>query len=313
MHQIFREEIQALEALRHSRVLVYAADDRRATPRSMEEEDVPLLYEALRSIGPVERLDLVVHTCGGRVNVSRKISMLLREFAREVHVLVPYKARSAGTLLCLGANSIVMTPLAELSPVDPLIMSASESQNAAPNAISSETIRMFRTMAEEWFELREPEHRMQMFRLLAERIFPTTLSTFFRADQQTRRIAAELLRFQLPDLDEQGRVAIAKQLISGYFAHDYCISQAEAERIGLRATTASTPEEECLWSVWQRCLSQFGSPTVDLDVSSGGETIDGLIVTSGFAAKHAIRITSYQPAGGAGNLRAVLDSRWSMC
>jgi Serine dehydrogenase proteinase len=285
MDGIALDELAALEAARNSRVLLYIADD-RSLPKSIDDEDVPVLYECLRMIGPTEQLDLVLHTNGGRVNIGRKISLLLRAFGRRVNILVPYKARSAGTLMCLSANQIVMSAVAELGPLDPQVVSAGDLK-AGPQAISTESIHAFRRMAEEWFELRDAEHRMQLFSLLSERIFPTSLGTFFRSDKQMRQIANELLAYQLPDADSAARQAIIDQLVGGYYAHDYCITRAEASQIGLCVGAASAQEETLLWAILQQCYALFHtSPQTSAPALL--EAVDGIIASTTFTAKHII-------------------------
>ena len=44
---------------------------------------------------------------------------LIRQFTKNLEVIVPAKAHSAGTLICLGADTIMMTRQATLGPTDP--------------------------------------------------------------------------------------------------------------------------------------------------------------------------------------------------
>lgn len=302
MNQVVFKELAALEEARGSRVLIYVADD-RSVQKLIEDQDVPVLYECLRRLGPGDRLDLVLHSNGGRVNIGRKMSLLLRSFARRVNVLVPYKARSAGTLMCLGADEIVMSALAELSPLDPQVVSAGDGQKAGPQTISTESIHALRRMAEEWFDLHDAEHRMRLFGLLSERIFPTSLSTFYRSDKQMRQIASELLGYQLPDIDSAARQRIADQLVGGYHAHDYCITRAEASAIGLRVREASQQEEDLLWAILQRCYDYFDAPPRTAESAHMLETVDGIIASAEFTARHVmpmIRSTSAGPGHAVG-------------
>ena len=46
---------------------------------------------------------------------------LIRIFCDELEVLVPMKALSAGTLISIGADRIVMTKQAALGPIDPSV------------------------------------------------------------------------------------------------------------------------------------------------------------------------------------------------
>lgn len=283
------KELSELEALRGSRVVVYCSGDRTGSIKSIEDKDVTVLYECLCRLGSIERLDLVLHTFGGCVNATRKILLILRSFASQVNILVPYKARSAGTLLCLGANQIVMGSLAELSPIDPQIGAVGKAPAGTPSIISSEDIRAFLQMSKAWFGLQSEEHRMQVFRLLSERIFPTSLGSFFRADQHTRQIANELLQYQIPDVDPGTRERIVEHLISGYHTHEYCITQAEAEKLGLRVRSSSTPEEALIWDIWKHICHYLDTHTRALEQPGKGGTVNGVIASTNFTAKHVIR------------------------
>src|SRR5215469_8684955 len=113
--------IAELEQLRQSRVILYVGQDRGQFLHQMSEEDVLPLFQCLRQQERVERLDLVLNTMGGSIPTAHWLCHLLHAYGKHVSVLVPSKARSAATLLCLGADEIVMGPFAQLGPIDPHI------------------------------------------------------------------------------------------------------------------------------------------------------------------------------------------------
>lgn len=254
-----REQLAEIERLRESRVILYHIQGQKQAPKPMDDEDVLPVYHLLRLFGNISRLDLALYASGGSIVVAHKLAHLLRAYAHEVNVLVPYKARSSATLLCLAANQIVMGPLAELSPLDPHLGSANEGNAGSPLMISAEDVRAFRAMSEEWFGVTREEDAIQMLALVAQRIFPTSLSAFYRADQQMRHIAGELLKYQLSDTDEHQRQRIVDRLVAGYHGHDYTISSSEAASLGLRARPTSPEEDNALWSLWQACSETLRS------------------------------------------------------
>lgn len=262
--------LTALEALRGNPIVVYVG--------MIQDDTVPILYECLRKLKPTDVLDVVISTSGGVVNVARRIALLLHEYTRHLNILIPYKARSAGTLLCLSANQLILGPLAELTPIDGHIGALGEVPSESPAFISAEDIRAFRQIAEEWFGIQREEDRLQVFALLSQRIFPTTLSAFYRADRLIQRIAEELLCYQLPDVEASERRRIIDQLISGYPAHDYGITRAEARQLGLRVDFASPDEETLMWCIQQSCRQSFDEQK-DQTVQ-----VSGLIASAGFTA-----------------------------
>ena len=294
------DSLEKLETLRGSRALLFACQDRPPFPKSFDDSDLAVLYDCLNTLGKVERLDLVLHSAGGKVTVTRRLYTLLRQYAQELTVFVPHKARSSATLLCLGANEIVMTPLSELGPLDPHISAASSGQG--PAVLSAEDIRAYRAVAEEWFGITTEAHRMELFKGLSERIFPTTLSNFYRADKQMWQFACEFLTSQLPRATQAQREAVADKLVSGYFEHDYPIMLDEAAALGLEARASTTEEEPLLSALRKGYTEAFKAEVGEVGVPGGSreEHTNGLLVGTTFAARHLLTLERAPPAPAPG-------------
>lgn len=65
-----------------------------------------------------EELDVVLQTGGGDIDSAYQIVKLIRRRSEKVNMIVPFYAKSAGTLICLGADEILLTELTELGPLD---------------------------------------------------------------------------------------------------------------------------------------------------------------------------------------------------
>jgi ClpP class serine protease len=80
------------------------------------------LAESLAQIGKTENLDLMIHTLGGYGDTAEKIVAMCRNHCSdEFRVIIPNLAKSAGTLIALGADKIVMGHCSEVGPTDPQI------------------------------------------------------------------------------------------------------------------------------------------------------------------------------------------------
>ena len=66
------------------------------------------IYEQLRRMGHVERLDVFLYSRGGAIDVPWRIATALRTAADEWNMLIPFRANSAATLLGLGADEIIL-------------------------------------------------------------------------------------------------------------------------------------------------------------------------------------------------------------
>ena len=103
------------------RLLVYVANIDQ--PRSaLTPDDIVPIADALSAMGKVKNLDLMIHTLGGSGETAEKVVELCRKHCKgEFRVIVPNMAKSAGTLIALGADKIVMGFCSELGPIDPQI------------------------------------------------------------------------------------------------------------------------------------------------------------------------------------------------
>lgn len=280
--------LSALETHRGNPVLLYAS--------MITDDSVRVVYEWLRQRGHVARLDLVLSTTGGVVTRVRQLALLLREYTDHLTILVPHRAWSAGTLLCLSADELILGPLAELGPIDAHNGAAGPPPPDAPGLISAQDIRSFRQMAEDWFGVERAEDRLQVLALVAQRFFPTSLSAFYRFDQLTRQIGYELLAYQLPAADEAARRQIVDRLADGYAAHDYIISRSDARALGLNVHAATPQEEALLWDVSRSCEQQLtGHP------GRAEPIVAALVASTEFWARQVFR-----PAAGS------VEPRWEL-
>lgn len=265
-------QLHELQVLRGNPIIVYNS--------TIDHDSIQMLYECLRQIGPTQHLDLVLSTTGGTLTPTRRLALLLREFTHHLTILVPYQARSAGTLLCLSANELILGPMSELGPIDALISTAGPPPPGTPAMISAEDIRAFRQMAEEWFGVTREKDRLQVLALLAQSIFPPSLSSFYRSDQLARQTAYELLTYQLPDVEEHVRQQIITQLVGGYHSHDHVITRLEARTLGLRIHNASSQEEALLWDLSKRMKELFRESSAQNE-----EDVFGMIRSAHFCAR----------------------------
>ena len=81
--------------------------------------DLSAFADLVKGVGPVEPLDLLINSLGGSADVTEKIVELCRGAGRPFRVIVPNFAKSAATLIGLGADEIVISDISQLGPIDP--------------------------------------------------------------------------------------------------------------------------------------------------------------------------------------------------
>lgn len=78
------------------------------------------IYSALDGLDKSKPILLVLNTPGGDIGAAYFVAKLCREHTDATfEVAVPRRAKSAGTLICCGADRIHMGNLSELGPIDP--------------------------------------------------------------------------------------------------------------------------------------------------------------------------------------------------
>jgi Serine dehydrogenase proteinase len=312
--------IGELEHLRQSRVILYVGQDRGQFLHQISEKDALPLFQCLRQQERVDRLDLVLNTMGGSIPTAHWLCHLLHAYGKHFSVLVPNKARSAATLLCLGANEIVMGPFAQLGPIDPHIAQyiAQRDSSAAgnPPLISAEDIRVFKDMAKTWFGIKEEgEYNIQLLQLLCGRIFPTSLAAFFRAAQQIEATAEQHLRLHLPEASLELRQKIAEYFIHGCYSHDSIITRDDAREVGLNITSPSPQEETALWRLWEICAQGFLTPPSVLPGREEEGFPLALVASTNFLARCVARVLSVPGENDAEGIQhhvQLVEHQWEM-
>ncbi len=82
------------------------------------EEDVQALMEAVHGLRG-KKLDLIMHSPGGRAEAAEGIVLYLRSKFSDIRVIVPHMAMSAATMISCAADRIVMSKHSFLGPTDP--------------------------------------------------------------------------------------------------------------------------------------------------------------------------------------------------
>jgi hypothetical protein len=110
------------DTLSPRRLLLYVANIEHPNS-ALSQADIVPLSDALASLGQVDNLDLLLHTTGGDGDVAEKFVEMCRRHCPPYgfRVIVPNMAKSAGTLIALGANELLMGYCSELGPIDPQI------------------------------------------------------------------------------------------------------------------------------------------------------------------------------------------------
>jgi len=236
---------EKIEEARGSKILVYITGDRRGLETKIHPEVLDLFVGLLDPMGTVAKISLYLYTQGGQTLAAWSLANLIRQFCNEFEVIVPSKAHSAGTLLCLGASTIVMTKQATLGPIDPTVNTPLNPgiPGAPPTArysVSVEAIHGFLELAKDT-GIEGSSDLVTVLSMLTSHVHPLVLGQVYRARGQIRMLGRTLLSWHMGDDEKIEKVL--SFLCSESGSHDYTIYRQEArDELGLQVETPS-PEQ----------------------------------------------------------------------
>lgn len=227
------ELLRQIEEGRGSKVVLYATGDRRGLETRIGQDVIDLFVDHLDEIGPVPKISLVLYTSGGSTSAAWNLVNLIRMFCDDFEVIAPGKCMSAGTIICLGADRIVMTKQATLGPIDPTLHHSlgPPIPGANPDArvgVSVEEVNGYLDAIRACNGGADYEGKALLD--LSNKVHPLVLGQIFRSRQQIRDFAHRLLKDRI---DESKAGRIVEFLCSESGSHDYTINRREASALGL--------------------------------------------------------------------------------
>lgn len=198
-------KIAEFSAARQSTVIKIVHHD----PDEYVDHDTAVnVIDVLRRAGPDAKIDVVLHTPGGISSATQQILHALLNHKGPKTAYVPYRAKSAGTMIALACDEIVMGPSAVLGPIDPQYS---------------------------WLPahyLAELPSEKSADRISDEMLVLSKMAK--QAMKEARRFACEYVN----DAHKQdGTCSLTDDLIGGGRNHDYPILPDEAKSFGLKVRT----------------------------------------------------------------------------
>jgi hypothetical protein len=204
---------------------------------------------------PRPKVMLILTTPGGLPNCAFRIMRCLQNRHSQVTVFVPHVCMSAGTLMAIGADEIVLSDNAQLGPLDVQVRKPDELGERASGLIPSQA---FVTLREETFSHFE-DHFLKLrtrslFQLttktcaeIAARITIGCMGQIFRQFDPIR--LGELQRAMMIAIHYGERLAKSnlkdgalEELVAGYPDHSFVIDRTEAGKLFKRVRAPSRDE-----------------------------------------------------------------------
>ncbi len=247
--------IQKIQNKRNSKVITYVTGDRQPFVTKVAEDIIPIFAKHLEKIGKQDKISLFLYTRGGDMITPIRLIKLMRSYAGEIETIIPYRAHSAGTLISIGADKIVMGRLGELSPVDPSTGHPFNPENPLNQKqkmeISVEDLNSYFLLAKEKAGVKD-EQMVNVFEDLTAKIHPLSLGNAYRATRMAKQITEKLLLMHFDKNDDKERIeSIVKEITGDICIHGYPITRDEADSLGLNMAEPDAELEKTMWELYE--------------------------------------------------------------
>jgi len=245
-----RKLISELQAKRNGRLcLVYITSTRQGFEIQIADDVLRLMYEHLEAGAEAAQkgVDLFLHSYGGSGTTPWRIVNLIREYTKNLTILVPDRAFSAATLIALGADEIVMHKMGCLGPIDPSVANIFNPPNpqmpGQPAPISVEDVTAYFKLIREELSITHDDELIHAVLALTEKIHPLALGNVQRSHNQARMMARKLLKLHMPNESDESEITrIIDTLKSNLYYHGHPINRDEA-KVDLKLKVSEPPEE----------------------------------------------------------------------
>lgn len=305
--------IQEIEQSQSSKVICYITGDRNPTPAQIGDDAVRPMFDHLRSLGHVDKVDLFIYSRGGAIDVPWRIVTALRRTATEWRILIPFRANSAATLIALGADEIVMGRNGELGPIDPqvnfrrFINQQGGGGTAVQDQVAVEDVLAYLHFAETRGGLSDQAALAASLGKLSDRLDPVALGSVYRTHSHIRDVARRMLLNRKKPPNEQAMATIVESLAEKVYAHGHAIGSADATALGLPVVVADDDLDARMWSLLKlyeqdlRLLEHVDPVTVTANADLYQEPGVIAVVESGMAVDEfkgqvEIRVRRQMPA-----------------
>lgn len=206
------------------------------------------IYENRDAIGTGPKIELLIHSGGGHPQIAYQAMKFFRRRFKKVNIIVPLTAKSAATIMCLGADKIYLGELADLGPIDIQIDDQVEHGQRSFSPLDEfKSLEFLREQALEWMDYYAAVMNRRyglsikeslkdsiplvtaVMRPVFEQIDPIQMGGYRRAIA----IGEEYAKRMLALTGNPNAHQIIRSAVWGYPSHDFCIDLEEAQTLGL--------------------------------------------------------------------------------
>ncbi len=205
------------------------------TQQSLSGYHLGKIYRHLKKSGKKSKdILLIINNQGGAIEPAFQISKICNQYKKGKFVVaIPGQAKSAATLLSLGANEIHMGDLGQLGPIDPQL------RNGFPVLGVHDALIELATIVTNY-----PKSVRLFSTFIEKNVTLDVLGWLTRISQSASQYAQKLLAL---NYEKEDQIRVAKALVEDYKHHGFVIDAEEAksifgDKISEKLIKTDTPE-----------------------------------------------------------------------
>lgn len=228
-------------------------------------------YRLMRAVLGIDRssvssrLVIIINTVGGIPGFAYRSMQQLNALYSHIEIVVPDKAMSAGTLMCMGADTIYMQEGSSLGPLDLQVPHPIDGGQISTLDIKESTYDIFglaNAVTKQFFDQATRELKLgkvqaanvahssavELLKPMVDKIDPYHLHASYRSAQIGQKYARILLTSRMMRGDFNQAAETSRILAEDYEMHGYAITMEEAQQY-LRLNVSNIIDLDILGSV----------------------------------------------------------------
>jgi ATP-dependent protease ClpP protease subunit len=185
------------------------------------------------------RLYFLINSPGGSIDSAYKIAKALQAQFSEIVTFVIHKAASGGTLLAISGNEIVIGPMGNLTPLDPLSLERG----------SLNVIRGYEFILQLLNKASGPKIA-EICKKLVEKEKAGEMDTALSSIKMMEKYATDIL--QGAGFDKGRAEEISGKFVRGFLIHEQVLRRDELKEMGLNISSPEKYPE--LWKVFREWI-----------------------------------------------------------
>lgn len=187
---------------------------------SINDQDMNAFMNAVHGLDRTKGLDLILHTPGGDLAATESLINYLRDiFQNDIRAIIPQISMSAGTIIALSCNEIIMGKQSSLGPIDPQL----------GGVACQSVLEEFETAVQ---EVKNNPASAAIWQVIFNKYNPTFITTCKKAIEWSEKL---MLDYKGKNIDEEKLKDVFLNNKKS-FSHSRHISKEKCKYVGLKIT-----------------------------------------------------------------------------